>query len=81
MSSIVNDIQLHDLCCARNAGAQCGGLILAISSTTIHALCTPSLHPHCTTKKWYPVPRKTSTARAHAVGVPSCGTMRPLSVT
>ena len=83
MSSIVNVLSCTIFACARNAG---GTMLRASSllstSTTIHALCTPSLHPHSVRlKKWDPVLRKTWTARAHAVGVPSCGTsMRNLVV-
>ena len=83
MSSIVNVLSCTIFACARNAG---GTMLRASSllstSTNIHALCTPSLHPHSVRlKKWDPVLRKTWTARAHAVGVPSCGTsMRNLAV-
>lgn len=55
----------------RNAGGNMRRASSLLStSTTSHALCSPSMHPQsvCVTK-WEPVFRKISTTRAHATGI------------
>src|SRR5215468_5045943 len=55
---------------------------LLSTSTTIHALCTPSQQPKSAwVKKCEPVSRSTLAARAHATTSDSCGTsMRNLAM-
>src|SRR6266446_1114062 len=45
------------------------------TSTIIHALCSPSMHPHSArVRKWDPVRKKISTVRVHSVTSLGCGT-------
>jgi len=84
MSCIVNALSCTIFVLGRNAGGTMWSASSLLStSTTIHALCSPSLHPQSAwLKKWDPLLRKTSTARAHATAASSCGTsMRNLALT
>ena len=50
---------------------------LLSASTTIHALCTPSLQPKSAcVRKWEPLSKSTLAARAQATTSDSCGTSR-----
>src|SRR5206468_11957101 len=71
-----NQLRPTTLACARNAG---GTMLRASSllstSTSIHALWSPSLHPQSARdRKWDPVLRKTSTTLAQATVDASWGT-------